>query len=83
MTTIHGGWNDSPDAVKLIAAHHDLRDLRQPKHAGCRDEPDVRHLSPADRGRFFRKNAQVPLVSGARITRAAAAARSAAAISDA
>jgi predicted TIM-barrel fold metal-dependent hydrolase len=32
MKTIHGHWNDSPDAVTLIDAHHHLWDLRQGKH---------------------------------------------------
>ena len=32
MNTIHGHWNDSPDAVTLIDAHHHLWDLRQNKH---------------------------------------------------
>jgi predicted TIM-barrel fold metal-dependent hydrolase len=32
MNTIHGHWNDSPDAVTLIDAHHHLWDLRQDKH---------------------------------------------------
>jgi predicted TIM-barrel fold metal-dependent hydrolase len=31
--TIHGSWNDSPDAVTLIDAHHHLWDLSQKKHA--------------------------------------------------
>ncbi len=32
MHTIHGSWNDSPDAVTLIDAHHHLWDLAQQKH---------------------------------------------------
>ncbi len=32
MHTIHGSWNDSPDAVTLIDAHHHLWDLSQRKH---------------------------------------------------
>src|ERR1700716_4308422 len=32
MNTIHGHWNDSPDAVTLIDAHHHLWDLTQGKH---------------------------------------------------
>ncbi len=32
MDTIHGTWNDSPDAVTLIDAHHHLWDLSQQKH---------------------------------------------------
>lgn len=32
MHTIHGHWNDSPDAVTLIDAHHHLWDLSQQKH---------------------------------------------------
>jgi predicted TIM-barrel fold metal-dependent hydrolase len=30
--TIHGRWNEAPDAVTLIDAHHHLWDLRQGKH---------------------------------------------------
>ena len=29
MDTIHGSWNDSPDAITLIDAHHHLWDLSQ------------------------------------------------------
>ena len=43
MHRIHGGWNDSPDAVRLIDAHHNRM---------------LSHLSPADRDRFFWKNAK-------------------------
>jgi predicted TIM-barrel fold metal-dependent hydrolase len=32
MHTIHVSWNDSPDAVTLIDAHHHLWDLTQKKH---------------------------------------------------
>ncbi len=32
MHTIHASWNDSPDAVTLIDAHHHLWDLSQRKH---------------------------------------------------
>ena len=32
MHTIHGNWNDSPDALTLIDAHHHLWDLRSNKH---------------------------------------------------
>ena len=32
MHTIHGSWNESPDAVTLIDAHHHLWDLAQAKH---------------------------------------------------
>jgi predicted TIM-barrel fold metal-dependent hydrolase len=32
MHTIHGSWNESPDAVTLIDAHHHLWDLSQQKH---------------------------------------------------
>src|SRR6266566_6400732 len=32
MHTIHGSWNDSPDAVTLIDAHHHLWNLAQRKH---------------------------------------------------
>ena len=34
MHTIHGRWNDAPDAVTLIDAHHHLWDLSQRKHPG-------------------------------------------------
>jgi predicted TIM-barrel fold metal-dependent hydrolase len=42
MNTIHGHWNDSPDAVTLIDAHHHLWDLRQDKHpwlCGAEEKP--------------------------------------------
>jgi predicted TIM-barrel fold metal-dependent hydrolase len=32
MNTIHGNWNDAPDAVTLIDAHHHLWDLRMGRH---------------------------------------------------
>lgn len=32
MQTIHGHWNDAPDAVTLIDAHHHLWDLSHGKH---------------------------------------------------
>jgi predicted TIM-barrel fold metal-dependent hydrolase len=32
MQTIHGSWNDAPDAVTLIDGHHHLWDLTQKKH---------------------------------------------------
>jgi predicted TIM-barrel fold metal-dependent hydrolase len=32
MNTIHGDWNDAPDAVTLIDAHHHLWDLRTGRH---------------------------------------------------
>ncbi|HEV8031220.1 MAG TPA: amidohydrolase family protein [Stellaceae bacterium] len=32
MNTIHGNWNDAPDAVTLIDAHHHLWDLRMGQH---------------------------------------------------
>lgn len=32
MNTIHGDWNDAPDAVTLIDAHHHLWDLRMGRH---------------------------------------------------
>ena len=41
-STIHGHWNDSPDAVTLIDAHHHLWDLRQNKHpwlCGAEEKP--------------------------------------------
>jgi len=42
MNTIHGPWDDSPDAVTLIDAHHHLWDLRQGKHpwlCGTEEKP--------------------------------------------
>ena len=39
MDTIHGTWNDSPDAVTLIDAHHHLWDLSQRKHPNLIGEP--------------------------------------------
>jgi predicted TIM-barrel fold metal-dependent hydrolase len=39
MHTIHGSWNDSPDAVTLIDAHHHLWDLSQRKHPNLIGEP--------------------------------------------
>ena len=39
MQTIHGSWNDSPDAVTLIDAHHHLWDLSQQKHPNLVGEP--------------------------------------------
>jgi predicted TIM-barrel fold metal-dependent hydrolase len=39
MNTIHGRWNDSPDAVTLIDAHHHLWDLAQKKHPNLAGEP--------------------------------------------
>lgn len=38
-TTIHGRWNDAPDAVTLIDAHHHLWDLRQGKHPNLLGAP--------------------------------------------
>ena len=38
MTTIHGTWNDAPDAVTLIDAHHHLWDLSQRKHPNLMGE---------------------------------------------
>src|SRR5436305_6475364 len=32
LSTIHGRWNDAPEAVTLIDAHHHLWDLSQNKH---------------------------------------------------
>jgi predicted TIM-barrel fold metal-dependent hydrolase len=32
LQTIHGDWNDAPDAITLIDAHHHLWDLRIGKH---------------------------------------------------
>jgi predicted TIM-barrel fold metal-dependent hydrolase len=32
MNTIHGNWNDAPDSVTLIDAHHHLWDLRMGQH---------------------------------------------------
>ena len=39
MKTTHGRWNDSPDAVTLIDAHHHLWDLSQRKHPNLSGEP--------------------------------------------
>ena len=39
MDTIHGTWNNSPDAVTLIDAHHHLWDLSQRKHPNLIGEP--------------------------------------------
>jgi predicted TIM-barrel fold metal-dependent hydrolase len=39
MNTIHGSWNDSPDAVTLIDAHHHLWDLAQKKHPNLAGTP--------------------------------------------
>ena len=39
METIHRRWNDAPDAVTLIDAHHHLWDLSQDKHPNLRGEP--------------------------------------------
>lgn len=37
--TIHGHWNDAPDAVTLVDAHHHLWDLQQNRHPWlCGDE---------------------------------------------
>jgi predicted TIM-barrel fold metal-dependent hydrolase len=36
MKTIHGTWNDSPDAVTLIDAHHHLWEIGQNKHPSLR-----------------------------------------------
>lgn len=36
MKTIHGAWNDSPDAVTLIDAHHHLWEIGQNKHPSLR-----------------------------------------------
>jgi predicted TIM-barrel fold metal-dependent hydrolase len=38
MKTIHGIWNDSPDAVTLIDAHHHLWEVGQGNHPGLRGE---------------------------------------------
>jgi predicted TIM-barrel fold metal-dependent hydrolase len=39
MDTIHGGWNEAPDAVTLIDAHHHLWDMSQRKHPNLIGEP--------------------------------------------
>jgi predicted TIM-barrel fold metal-dependent hydrolase len=44
MQTIHGAWNDKPEAVTLIDAHHHLWDLSQRNHPNLTGEP---------RGDFF------------------------------
>lgn len=36
MKTIHGAWNDSPDAVTLIDAHHHLWEIGQNRHPSLR-----------------------------------------------
>jgi predicted TIM-barrel fold metal-dependent hydrolase len=36
--TINGTWNDAPDAVTLIDAHHHLWEIGQNKHPGLRGE---------------------------------------------
>jgi predicted TIM-barrel fold metal-dependent hydrolase len=36
--TIHGTWNDAPDAVTLIDAHHHLWEVAQNKHPGLRGD---------------------------------------------
>ena len=38
MNTIHGHWNDSPDAVTLIDAHHHLWEIGQNKHPSLRGQ---------------------------------------------
>ena len=38
MKTIHSTWNDSPDAVTLIDAHHHLWEIGRNKHPGLRGE---------------------------------------------
>jgi predicted TIM-barrel fold metal-dependent hydrolase len=38
LKTIHGTWNDSPDAVTLIDAHHHLWELAQDNHPSLRCE---------------------------------------------
>src|SRR5258705_12029772 len=52
-STIHGHWNDSPDALKLIDAHHHLWDLRQNKHpwlCGAEEKPFfIRDYGPLKR----------------------------------
>src|SRR6266702_6138922 len=39
MHTIHANWNDAPDAVTLIDAHHHLWDLSQRKHPNLAGAP--------------------------------------------
>lgn len=39
MKTISGMWNERPDAVTLIDAHHHLWDLREKKHPNLIGEP--------------------------------------------
>lgn len=38
--TIHGRWNESPDAVTLIDAHHHIWDLRANRYPWLADEPE-------------------------------------------
>jgi predicted TIM-barrel fold metal-dependent hydrolase len=39
--TIHGAWNDGPDAVTLIDAHHHLWDLGRNRYPWLADEPEA------------------------------------------
>src|SRR5258707_8397915 len=39
MKTIHDAWNESPDAVTLIDAHHHLWDLSKKKHPNLLGSP--------------------------------------------
>jgi predicted TIM-barrel fold metal-dependent hydrolase len=38
LQNIHGGWNDAPEAVTLIDAHHHLWELSQKKHPNLTGE---------------------------------------------
>ncbi len=40
MATIHGVWNDDPDAVTLIDAHHHLWDLKANRYPWLADRPE-------------------------------------------
>ena len=49
MQKIHRHWNDAPDAVTLIDAHHHLWDLSQKKHPNLLGEPNV-HVKVSEFG---------------------------------
>jgi predicted TIM-barrel fold metal-dependent hydrolase len=51
--TIHGAWNDDPDAVTLIDAHHHLWDLGGNRYPWLADEPDS-HFFLGDYGALKR-----------------------------
>jgi predicted TIM-barrel fold metal-dependent hydrolase len=51
--TIHGAWNDSPDAVTLIDAHHHLWDLGRNRYPWLTDAPEP-HFFLGDYGALRR-----------------------------